>query len=443
MLKNVDMKKIFKIVLMIAAVLFMLTACGGDSATSGTKKEPADLAEEQRECWQKSVLDLLYDTMGEVAMGMYAKTTDGAMNLMMTAFAIWFIFRLLKFLSSIEPENSGQVWNEVLKQFLICLFCGLLASSTSGVLYVLNMFIFPIFNAFLEFGSEILNVAGKETENAGFIIFGEPYAPKANLLCVPSGQTGASLEGFPESARNMMSCMICSLSDRLNIGFALSFTVMAMPGIMTTIIGFLILCCFTFIKLGFVFYLVDTIFKFTMMVVLLPLLIMAYAFKPTQKWTKEGINIMFTASAFMMAISIMVTMTLLAIVTVLQNKDIFGGDEGALFREFSPAIFCLLMIAFLIVSSVSVAAQLSSSIAGSKPDMKFQKKLGGIAKMAVGWLTGGLGTALMKIKKVKEIKDKVDKVKAGANKFKGKLNNLAGRGSGKKDDDIDGDGSNE
>lgn len=441
MLKNVDIKKILKIVLMITAVLFMLTACGDDSANEGTTKTPEQLSEEQRECWQKDVLNLLYDTMGSVAMGMYAKTTEGAMSFMVVAFAIWFVFRLMKFLSSIEAENSGQVWNEVFKQFLICLICGLLASSTTGVLYVLNMFIFPIFNAFLEFGGAILNVANVETTNANFTFFGEPYAPESPVMCVPAGQTGASLEGFPESSRNMMSCMICALSDRLSIGFMLSFQVMATPGIMPVIIGFLILCCFTFIKLGFVFYLVDTIFKFTMMVVLLPLLIMAYAFKMTQKWTKEGIKIMFTAAAFMMALSIMVTMTLLAVITVLQNKEIFGDGDDAVFREFGPPIFCLLMIAFLIVSSVSVAAQLSSSIAGSKPDMKFQKKLGGIAKMVVGWLTGGVGTALMKIKKVKEIKDKVDKVKAGAGKFTAKINKFAGRGSSK--DDIDGDGSNE
>lgn len=439
------------------SVTFTLSGCSTEGAHSSPKSDK-QLAEEQRQCWQDKVLSLLYDTMGKVAMGTYKKITNGALSLMMVAFSLWFVFRLLKFVSSVKDAagESAEMWNEVLQKFLICFVCGLLASSTDGLLWILNMVIFPIYNAFLEYGGRVLEASSKNDifGNQVINIFGEEIKAGKNIMCKPEGMVSASLEGFPEAPRSMMNCMICAVNERLTLGNALAYKVMRMEGFMITVMGLLILATFTMVKLGFVFYLVDTIFRFTMMVVILPILIMAYAFEQTREWTTTGLKSIFNSAAFMMVIAILIAMALMAVVEIIQgNPDVFNPSEEnaeAAFKEFNPAIMALLMIAFLIKNTLSVAQSMVTAIIGDGKEAKFQKKLKALVEMVgkgvLAWLTAGTSKGIEAVQKIKKVQEGIKKVKDSHvgkaaismnNKYKDikkkaksvqdKLNHLAGR----------------
>lgn len=163
MFKDVNIKQILRVMLVVLFAAFMLTAC--DSPKEGKTSLNADkraalsvkddsgqqeLANQHRECWQTGIIDLLYENMGKVAMGMYAKITDGALPLMMIAFALWTIFRLLKFVGSFTEDSPAEIWNEIVRKLFVCLICGLIASSTTQILWLLNTVVFPIYYAFLE-----------------------------------------------------------------------------------------------------------------------------------------------------------------------------------------------------------------------------------------------------------------------------------------------------
>ena len=260
MFKDVNIKQILKVMLVVLFAAFMLTAC--DSPKEGKTSLNADkraalsvkddsgqqeLANQHRECWQTGIIDLLYENMGKVAMGMYAKITDGALPLMMIAFALWTIFRLLKFVGSFTEDSPAEIWNEIVRKLFVCL----------------------IYYAFLELGAAILNSTGDGSNfkvNNGVVIkfFQELITPSQPVMCTAPALGQASIESlsFPDGPRTMMNCMICAVNERLTLGFYLSFKVMAAPGFMPLITGLFILLCFTFVKLGFVFYLVDSIYKF-------------------------------------------------------------------------------------------------------------------------------------------------------------------------------------
>ena len=131
MFKSVNIKEILKMLLIVIFAAFMLTSCSREGGKSGTgepvpndqsarsvtgKNEQRELASQHRECWQTGIVDLLYENMGKVALGMYAKITDGALPLMMLAFAIWTIFRLLKFVGSFTEDSPAEIWRRF--------FCG-------------------------------------------------------------------------------------------------------------------------------------------------------------------------------------------------------------------------------------------------------------------------------------------------------------------------------
>lgn len=417
MSKKVNIIRILAMLLLLIAVSFTLSGCSKEG-TNPEGMNSEEVAKEHRDCWQKSMLTVLYDTMGTVSMGMYTKITNGALTLMLVAFAVWFAFRLIKFVSSFKDVagESPQMWNEVLQKLLVCFICGWLASSVDGLLWVLNMIIFPIYNAFLEFGSKVLE-STSSADSAGnntVTVFGETITAGYNVVCRANGSMNASLSGFPSAPREMMECMICSVNERLTLGNALAFEVMKMPGFMATVVGLLILVSFTVIKLGFVFYLVDTIFKFTLMVVMLPILIMSYAFKQTKDWAVKGFKSILNSAAFMMVIAILISMALLAVMQILQdNPETFNpqGNQLETFKELNPAILSLLLVAFLIKNTLSVAQKMVSAIIGGEAvKANFQRKLAALVK-TIGkgilawftWVHPKVWKLLNKLKRFKKV----------------------------------------
>lgn len=412
MFKDVNIKQILRVMLVVLFAAFMLTACEQDDSIGGRSRAAmaAPVGEDpvseetmknasnaHRECWQTGMIDLLYQNMGKIAMGMYAKITDGALPLMMIAFALWTIFRLLKFVGSFTEDSPAEIWNEIVRKLFVCLICGLIASSTTQILWLLNTVVFPIYYAFLELGAAILNSAGDGSNfKAGSTVlsfFQEKLTLNEPVMCSAPAIGKASIESlsFPDGPRTMMNCMICTVNERLTLGFFLSFKVMDAPGFMSLITGLFILICFTIVKLGFIFYLVDSIFRFTMMAIILPILIMSYAFKQTSSWAKNGFLTIINSAALMMFMGIMMSMALLAMEKIItDNSDIFNDNANEMsFSEFSIPFMCIMLVGFLISSSVNLAQQVTDSLVGGNSDSLFQKRVGTFVMWTLNLITLG------------------------------------------------------
>lgn len=451
--KKFDITKILRVVAMFSLV-FMLFACGGNDAvttavndTDGKPVSEDEMEANAKDCWQAAVVGTIYETTGKLTMSMYTRLTEGAMALMMVAFALWLCFRMMKHVSSFTEESPAEVWTDVSRKFFICFACGLLASSTEGVLFVLNSIIFPLYNAFLELGSAMIqNVSGQGSSfhyNAyvpgsiatavhpalGFIYipFKGEVSAQYDIVCKAGVLSKATLDGFPGEPAKMMECLTCAINERLNFGIKLGWIVMLQKGVMAFFCGLILVAVFLFVKLGFAFYLVDAIFRFAMMVMIMPILIMAYAFKPTRKWTQIGFMTILNSAAFMMCIAIVMIMIFAATQQVLIEQKEVLEDKGS-FADFSVPFIMLLLIAFLTVGSLGVAKQIADKLIGdggqANVQKQFAKAVAGIGKAVLTWVTGGIGRIAL------ENSARLRKMKAGADALKVKMNSWAGR-SGK------------
>lgn len=413
-----------KMLMILFSVCFFLTACNGSesSSNSGTgsetlsvtpmnsdgagSKSPSELAQEQRQCWQSGILELMYQQMGAISLGLYKEMTDGALALMMTAFSVWFAFRLLKHLGSFQEENVAEVWKEVLKQLFVCFVCGILASSDSGLIFILNKIVFPIYYAFLEFAGEMLNVAGTSDSSGitSFPFLGEILKYGEPVRCVPEQLVPSdNLDSFPQAPIDMMKCIACAINERLSIGFSLSFRTLFDNGIFAFLLGLGIFLIFTFIKLSFVFYLVDTLFRFTIVVTILPALILAYAFKQTRSWANFGFVTMLNSAAYMMFVAIMIAVALLAMEEIMRSPALGLtssniSEVSQSFKELSIPFLCLLLLAFLILSTMSIAGELTNTFVGGDSSANFQKRGAKAGAMilkffAIGFLSSGIKLA--------------------------------------------------
>lgn len=261
-----------------------------------------------------------------------------------------------------------------------------------------------------------------------FIPFTGEVEANYKVACTVSNMDPATPEGFPTAPKQMMECMVCAVNERLNFGFKLGWVIITQPGFMALICGLIMILLFSFIKIGFVFYLVDSIFRFAMMVLIMPILIMAYAFKPTRGWTATGFKTILNSAAFMMCIAIVILMALAAVQQILvDNRELFEGDETSL-ADFSKPLLMLMLVAFLLVGAMDIAKTIADELVGGGGNTNFQKR---VAKMGLAVLTwAGIGVG----KKIAGTAMKAgaahsSKIRAMQGSYKGvrsKLRSLAG-----------------
>ena len=411
MIRAIDIRNIGKLLIILLAAMILLSGCSDetngsfDNDNAQTSQTPAEAAEngdpaQALDCWQGSVLNTLYDVIGGTIMTQYDKLSAGSLSIMMLAFAIWVALRLLKFVSSVTESSPAEIWNEIVRKAFICLFCAYLAYSSGTLLYVINYFLFPIYGAFLEFGSQILDLAQNEVQSV--TVFGQTVEFNVtNINCGVGDDTNATMDGFPPAFQSTMSCMICTLVDKLRLGRQMALTAMSMDGILPWLTGLLVYAIFYVVGFGFVFYLVDSIFRFGMMILMLPIFIMAYAFGPTKKWTGIGFSNIMHSAAFMMAFSIIVATVLLAMISLIADPEtggIFNPENPEVhFKQISLATLCLLLLGFLVFGSMAVSQQLTSSIIGAHIDAKFQQNLKAVGQTLLGIITGGFGWVAKKV----------------------------------------------
>lgn len=445
------LKKLLSIILMIMA----LAACSSDKNAmtkgdlckdvSSPGEETLCIDTDDQSCLSCEILMLVYKAVGSNVMKMHSSFTQGAMAIMMVGFSIWLALRLLKFVSSVTENNVGEVWNEILRKAFICLICGLLASSPSMLLYVINSLVFPVYLAFLELGIDVLNGAIKASGNvsthgsssASIEVFGTVINVQGiQLHCsVGDKSVAVSENGFPEGISYAMECMIKALTGYLTIGGDIANEVMQNNDrLIGQIMGLLLLAFFWVVKIGFGFYLVDSVFQMGIIILLLPIFILSYAFGPTRKWTGIGFRQIIASSGFLMCFSIIVAMVLRAMISLVANNPKLFNPENleASMSDISLGFLCLLLIGFLIYGSMGVSQQLTSALLGAKVDSNFQRNLKAAVQAAGKAIWNGLGlviswgSSLIPSSSATLI-GRVVKYTKKANALRAKLQRLAGR----------------
>lgn len=426
-----DILKFLRTLLMVFAVVLSLCACStNEDEVSGAKLsgEQSELDEQQRSCWQAGLLEMFYEAMAASSMKAYPKVTTSAMAFIMVAFAIWLSIRLLKHVSSLVEESPAEVWTEVSKMAFMCLFCGLLASSTDFLLFTLNTFIFPIYYAFLEYGSLVLeSVAGDEAidiPGQAIGIEGDAVDKTClyytnDLICTAPPLDKVSLSGatatFPSGPSYMMQCLVCALSDRFQVGFTIAKNLLGMTNLTAVIVGLLLYAIFTMVKVSFVFYLVDSIFRMNIVVIILPFLILAIPFKFSRGWAKEGLLTILNSSAAMMCIAICLTLAMVAM-QLLISENARGIGRVDMYADFGIVPLGMLLISFVVLKSSGIAVALAGAIVGGGGNTNFQKKVGKLAAFAAKkvfiFCTGAIGKIFTQgLDKLKELKDSKDDAK--------------------------------
>ncbi len=455
---------ICKALCLVLCALFMLTACSdkGDGGDGTTVKEhcistdgtcvPADekqVAASHHSCWQGSLLRVLYKDIGTMTTDVYSTLTkENLLSLVILAFSAWMAFQILKHVSATTPESIGEFWTKVVRKAALCFVCGTLAASPENILYAVNNFVFPVYVTLLEFCANIIERLGKTPEAAATAIklsgiwesneqLCEAFAHTIDKCSFPDmSKIKMTTSEFPKEPLELMSCMACVVSDHLNVGYDVALRLLVKPFLGATFVAIFLVVAFTIAKLAFATYLVDSIFRLNMMIVIMPFLIMFYAFEQTRKWSVKGFQIILSSAAIMMCLGIILSMAIFAMEKLLvdPNMGMSFGDPKQ-YYNFGIVPMALIFMGFIIVKATGMAVDMAGQITGYAGDTKFQKRLSAVVQWIAGaafsLLTLGAGKAItimaQRIERVRAMVDKARKMQAKVQSFQNKLNRLAGR----------------
>ena len=246
-----------------------------------------------------------------------------------------------------------------------------------------------------------------------------------------------STSSFPDEPLQMMGCMACAVGSRLDVGYRLAMYAMS-GGFFGFLVGCFLVAAFTITKLGFAMYLVDSIFRLDMMVIVMPFLILFYPFEQTRKWSITGFKIILNSSAIMLCLGVLVSMTILAMQKILLNDSMGEFGDTSVYQNFGVVPISLIFLGFVIIKASGLAVSLSESVTGGSGDTKFQKKMaalvGTVAKGLLVAFTAGSGKAITTIvehsQRLRAAAEKIQKAKAKMQKAQQKMQHLAGRDKG-------------
>lgn len=419
-------------ILLIVLFVGMLSACASSSDEpsqngiadcSGSADCEPDHSD--KDCMGCQIFTILFNAINLNYRELQKVYSEGAPTMMMIAFAVWLALRLLKYVSSVTENNISEIWNEILRKIFICTICIILVSSTTTLNTFINTFIMPIFMAFLDLGVKIIQATTSlQTGSTSATLFGETMGNNAvNFSCSLDSLT-FNENGIPVAFKNTIICIFSYLKDNISLGGKIGWKAMQQSsGALSWLIGGLMWLCFLVVKVCFVFYFVDCIFQMGIILLLLPIFIMSYAFKPTRKWASSAFNYIIATSSYLMCFSILIAMVIRAMIELVSsNPDIFNPDGEAHTSDISIGFLCMMLIGWLVVGSMGVANQLSNSLIGGKSGSNFQKKLKAVAQAAgqalwrgikalVSWgATAFPDTMIAKVhRQVKAMKEKINK----------------------------------
>ncbi|MBP5353164.1 MAG: hypothetical protein J6Y91_05305 [Alphaproteobacteria bacterium] len=445
-MKKFDIFRILKLLCMILCAVFLLSACGDQGVCSGSSASTTEASAEKAgaECWQKSMLEVFYKFVGNMALNSYKTvTTENLLVVMVTVFTAWMAFQILSHVASTSPESIGEFWNKIIRKAALCFVCGTLASSTDGLIYTINTFIFPIYMTLLEFASRILDITNAQSSNqAIYIDGGEHFSICETFKHVKSGgctlaatNVKFSASSFPQQPLDLMGCMACAVSDRLNVGYSIAMRLFCFDSVIAFVVAVLLVAGFTIAKICFALYLVDSIFRMDMMLIVLPFLILFFPFEQTRKWTAVGFKYILNSAAIMLCLVLIVSMTIMAMERILVSPAMGIDISSGKLSDLGTVPISIMFLAFVIVKASGMAVTLSNSVTGGSGETRFQKKIkavvGTVAKMAFELITWGGGKAVTAVinhvERLRMIAEKVKKAKQAASKARSAMNRLAGR----------------
>ncbi|MBR2033423.1 MAG: hypothetical protein IKA03_01985 [Alphaproteobacteria bacterium] len=272
-----------------------------------------------RKCFFCPMFGVIYNAIATVTDTSFSIIAPACATLLALGFAIWIAIQVLVQVSSLTKQDAPKFLGSLIKQSYKVVIAFVLLQTPNNLFHYI---IRPVVGVGLTFGENMLTTDtakafaqmnqdeyGKYTRQAKGKPGGEYYDTstydKIEKFVVAVQQEIAFMQATGTSLLCVGSKVMINLDRnwKQNIGDGF---MMIVQGAILAIFGFLI-------SIAFVFYLVDGIIQLGVAGGLMPLLLAAWPFKPTQKWLGTGANMILNTSFLFMFSGLVVSTCILLI----------------------------------------------------------------------------------------------------------------------------------
>lgn len=250
--------KMFLRVFMIVLSVSLLSGCEDE-------KPECDIGAIQaaaKECWSCPVFEKFFQAATSVYTSIQSSTAPTAYTVIAVGFALWLALRIMRQIGSLKELDIYSFWNDLAVRAFWAAMC---AALTSNITQVTNDLIFPVWSGFIDFG---IMVVGKLPMDGGGVSCG----------------TGDPATG--------LSCLVAAIHTKLAEGREMGYVLMTCntESLILNMYGAGIYAVSLVLGALFPIFMLDGVFRFAIVMALMPLWICAFCFPISRKLASKAWN---------------------------------------------------------------------------------------------------------------------------------------------------------
>ena len=257
----------------MAAVLF-LSSCGMDVEVDIVKAQ--EDMNSTKSCWTCQLFTIVFNTGASIATNAFDSIKNLAWGLLAVGLVIYLCLRTLSLFLSMRLPDLPDYWISITTKLGKGGLVSIFLLSSSHMWELINTIIAPIITVFVRLSFMILNL----------------NFPTRVATSTTVGSTFISGPGLPAEIGAQLEDLVYRSTVALNIGRALGLRMMMLSDFTGFIIGLIIIGIFFMLLLFFPMYLIDALVRIIFVIILFPILLVAWVFSVTEKYFKTAWNML-------------------------------------------------------------------------------------------------------------------------------------------------------
>ena len=257
----------------MAAVLF-LSSCGMDVEVDIVKAQ--EDMNSTKSCWTCQLFTIVFNTGASIATNAFDSIKNLAWGLLAVGLVIYLCLRTLSLFLSMRLPDLPDYWISITTKLGKGGLVSIFLLSSSHMWELINTIIAPIITVFVRLSFMILNL----------------NFPTRVATSTTVGSTFISGPGLPAEIGAQLEDLVYRSTVALNIGRALGLRMMMLSDFTGFIISLIIIGIFFMLLLFFPMYLIDALVRIIFVIILFPILLVAWVFSVTEKYFKTAWNML-------------------------------------------------------------------------------------------------------------------------------------------------------
>lgn len=321
---------------------------------------------EKKSCWPCDITALVLNSIQSISVAAYSVVNSAALGLLGVMYAFWLVITILVMISKFSFERFSEVFTRILHQTILVIIIAVILNGpiVSVYKYVVSPFVTyttSLTMYFSAFGQEAIGkgtIAEKAISALGI---------KSSAKCDYCDKMGAAFavddvitvgQFMDSRSINSVLCLVCTVyrqfAPMISLGQTMtclstaapkvaqtlpilsSIPMLTSPNLPLLLTGYFLVVVFTILMLIVGLTVMSAVMRLGFVLVLMPLFLVAFAFKFSRGYAKRGWHVIMQAMVTLMALSLTISLMLIGFNSLLPDASL--SSFLSIFQSSGPSV---------------------------------------------------------------------------------------------------------